>query len=542
MANTSPSRADDRLLSSTSSLQVACFSAIRWLPVLAACALLAWSQANGQDFNDALQKGERAWAKGQFDDAKARFQNAYQLASDPADRMRIALRASNAFIITGDFELAKNAANYVLGLPQAEAAGFKLEAACLAGEANAGLASYEDASKSYRQAIDLARKNAGVTKSGLARCLISRADLYVTLGRDIAARTDLTDAGDIVRQGGVTPMDVARLLTVQGDFERGREQFKESRARYIEAKAAWTALSLEQNPGLARTFLGEGEIFLIENELTPAEQAFKRAEQLMSKLTSNPLYATASDAVGRLELAKGRFAKAEDMLGDGSFVPRRVQLNLPDTHPDMAASHDHLGRLYLAQGKLKEAEESLKTAEKTRRSVLGPNHSDLAETLVALARLYGRRGQLAEAKRSLAEALRIQTTRVGDDSLAAAETRSEQGNLLIDQRQYGEAAELSRRALAIQAQRLDAAHPLRLMTTRGLAISLHALNKDAEAEPLLQEWMKRAGNAPADPERLEAMQLLAEIHLAQKQFPEAEKEFRALLAPARKPTVAPRWA
>src|SRR5271165_2324977 len=110
-----------------------------------ACLLALPVPGVAQDYQTVLQQAQLAFSNGRYEEANKRFEDARRLAQNRmgmgADVIRITLLQGDALIMLGDFSTALQLAEFVGKEAQADA-GSKTGAACLAGDANTGLASY----------------------------------------------------------------------------------------------------------------------------------------------------------------------------------------------------------------------------------------------------------------------------------------------------------------------------------------------------------------------------------------------------------------
>ncbi len=119
----------------------------------------------------------------------------------------------------------------------------------------------------------------------------------------------------------------------------------------------------------------------------------------------DPRLAASLLGLGELYLHRRRYAEAESLLKRGLAIREKA---LGPEHPDMAGSLNNLAALYDDQGKYAEAEPLVKRVLAIFENALGPEHPDVAASLENYAALLRETGRSAEAAKmeARAEAIR----------------------------------------------------------------------------------------------------------------------------------------
>ncbi|MCZ6745048.1 MAG: tetratricopeptide repeat protein [Alphaproteobacteria bacterium] len=119
----------------------------------------------------------------------------------------------------------------------------------------------------------------------------------------------------------------------------------------------------------------------------------------------DPRLAASLLGLGELYLHQRRYAEAESLLKRGLAIREKA---LGPEHPDVAGSLNNLAALYDDQGKYAEAEPLVKRVLAIFENALGPEHPDVAASLENYAALLRETGHSAEAADMEARAKAIQ--------------------------------------------------------------------------------------------------------------------------------------
>ena len=119
----------------------------------------------------------------------------------------------------------------------------------------------------------------------------------------------------------------------------------------------------------------------------------------------DPRLAASLLGLGELYLHQRRYAEAESLLKRGLAIREKA---LGPEHPDVAGSLNNLAALYDDQGKYAEAEPLVKRVLAIYEKALGPEHPDMAASLENYAALLRETGRSDEAAKmeARAEAIR----------------------------------------------------------------------------------------------------------------------------------------
>jgi tetratricopeptide (TPR) repeat protein len=197
--------------------------------------------------------------------------------------------------------------------------------------------------------------------------------------------------------------------------------------------------------------------------------------------TTDPYYAFALDALGRLHKRLGHYAEAESLYRQALLINERA---FGADHPNVGAMVDALGNIYATLGRYVDAEPLYRRSLAILEKALGPDHPHVAAALNNMAGLYRDQGRYADAEPLFRRSLAIGEKAFGPDHRNVAAALNNLAILYVDQSRYAEAEPLYQRALAIREKELGPDHPDVAATLNNLAILYVDQSRYAEAEPL----------------------------------------------------------
>jgi tetratricopeptide repeat protein len=499
---------------------------VRSVGTASALICVAWLSLRAQDnYHEAMQRGRDAWGRGACKEAEGLFQNAMDAANAKVvatklEEVATRLLLAESAICVGDYddalEDAKDArAQLSPTSPEYAKAQF------LGAEAEKAKALYADADRSYTAALrvpvpapDLAQFLAGWSDLARLQGDFAKADQRIKQALEAADKPASRDS----LQRAFTDVAAADLERERGHFSEALRLYTEA-VKIVERKAP-------EHPLAGKASVGIGLIDLADDKIEEAKRLIPRVAEASKRIPNSDAYLRAVDARGMLELTTLNLSAARD---DFNANLETVTINRGEPHPGRAAIMDRLGQVDLAEKppQLNQAIAQFKRAEDIQRRALGDQHPALAITLQYLGRAYRMKGTPVESQKEFDEARRIQIAKLDNDSPALAATYLEEATLSADRDRPAEAEPLYRAALL-------GPHEMRQYAdaVRGLALVLHAENKNPEAGNTIAEWMGLRGQKlpVADPERLPVAMAAAEICLADKDYSEGESKFQEILA------------
>ena len=237
---------------------------------------------------------------------------------------------------------------------------------------------FDEAEKSYREAVALYESTLGPDKPQTAEALWSLAELHAFRGK----RAD-----------------------AEKEFER---------AVAIERKSLGA-----RHPQLASTLIDLGSLYMNERRYREADAALTEALGIYRAL-DHPDAADALRILGVSLTGQERYAEARQRLAEALAVSRS---NLGPAHQVTMTALGNLGEVELRQGHLDLAEKYLEESVAGLEALYGAESNNRRAPLNALGEVYRLRGRLDEATGLHRRALAVQLESVGPENPAVAWTR-----------------------------------------------------------------------------------------------------------------------
>lgn len=189
------------------------------------------------------------------------------------------------------------------------------------------------------------------------------------------------------------------------------------------------------------------------------------------------------------------------------------------------------GRRAAEGRRLADAERALAKANRLA-DAFGPDDPRRVESLQALASFRLGQGELAEAEELYAKAARLVAARLGEGRVETSEAFKLLGDVQSLRERHDRALDSYRRALASSERAFGDENLLVIPRLYDVALTLQALGKAAEAEPLLKRALAvaEAKRGPDHPEVASRLSDLARLYQAQERFAEAAPLYRRMLA------------
>jgi tetratricopeptide (TPR) repeat protein len=398
------------------------------------------------------------------------------------------------------------------------AVNLELEALCTAGEGRS-----PRASELRQEVTDLA-------ESKESSHLANQADSLRNFGCLLETDGALKDALGLYEQAAKAPepsgvenphlsvlasLDVARLATTLGDFERARTA--------LEAAQKLT----EEIPRWGGAHRAEIPLRLAKLELELGNYASARPlleEALLHIRDWDPGHPTAAE----IHHARGDFAWYMGKLEESRECYRAAisvaTARLGPSHPQVADHKEDLAEVETYLSDLTATHDLLKDVLEIRLACLGPKHpsigwarNGLGSTLVDLGEYGGGQALLNEALRALQESPepRLHAVLVHNQARLAARLGD-----------YSEALRLERLAGQIWSDLLGSRHPYVALSSDRLAEILLRQGRFAEARELLERVVELRRSDTSDyahPERAWTLTTLADVLLAEGVLDRAEE-------------------
>lgn len=231
--------------------------------------------------------------------------------------------------------------------------------------------------------------------------------VYEILGDYEQAEASFRQSMDILRRNfGHENLETARSLGNLGFVLYRQGKTSESESSFREALKVYDTLHVNDHEDLAFALNGLGIALEGQCKFAAAEARFRESLAMYRHLKKkdDPLVSNVLGNVGTTLFSQGRLSEAEAIM--------RESLELKRGHPE--AIHDSnaqlwkLARILLAQGKLTEAEATCIEALETRRKHFGNEHPFVVGMLVDLAAIFKQEEKLAESEAMYRDALAVQ--------------------------------------------------------------------------------------------------------------------------------------
>jgi tetratricopeptide (TPR) repeat protein/predicted Ser/Thr protein kinase len=279
-----------------------------------------------------------------------------------------------------------------------------------------------------------------------------------------------------------------------------------------------------------RVLASVGRLYLASGRFADAEDAFRRSVPLfegpprdeLALLGSVNNLGIALYRQGRLEAASDAFARAQD-LSAGVFG---------SGNPRTASAIFNLGNIQYQRGRLHEAMESFRRALAVYETSLGPDNANCARVHNNLGAAYMKVGRLDESLASYGTSLAIKERTLGREHLDTLATTENLAQLHFLAGDVARARARSDETIALKEKTLGPEHIAlaESLTTRGrIAAAEGRLAAALADETRGLAIAEKAVGAESD-EAAAARQALAELALAQRQYDQALAQARQALA------------
>ncbi|KAG8912774.1 hypothetical protein FRC01_004904, partial [Tulasnella sp. 417] len=267
--------------------------------------------------------------------------------------------------------------------------------------------------------------------------------------------------------------------------------------------------------GTANALLGLGEVYMAEEKLSEAVEAFQGAHEIHSRLRNDLGAADALKGLGKIYSAQARHSEAEKVFVELNAIQSRISKRKGDADALLS-----LGYTYQAQSKFQEARKAFNDAYEALPS--GHNGEGAGTIFGNVGLLYQDQGRYDEAEISFHQALAAYDR--ADSATGRARTLLYLGKLYHAQARYSDAEEAITEALAIGVS-LDS-DQLRARAYSALAQIFKSQSKHTEEiESLIQAGgsFDRIGHHE---EHAKSLVQLGTTRSAQGMYAQAEESYR----------------
>ena len=274
----------------------------------------------------------------------------------------------------------------------------------------------------------LERAHLDARRSGHRRVALRSATLLIYLTGYRLARYDTAELWSRIaraeadRVGAKTPTH-AQILSWTGILHGRRGDFERARTFYLDAKAMYESLGVDNDEGYDAVFTNLG---LVSSNLGDDEAAehyllegLRRDEARYGR--NHPRMATATLNLANAALRRGDVPEATTRAEE---AVRLAETSLPPTHITVGDALESWAMALLASGQIDRASRSMERATPVLEAALGADHPAFAEALTRRAELRRLRGQLDDAIADAELARRTLVARFGVHDARAAEASS----------------------------------------------------------------------------------------------------------------------
>jgi eukaryotic-like serine/threonine-protein kinase len=378
------------------------------------------------------------------------------------------------------------------------------------------LGRHDEAEPLLREALALRRRAFG-DRHALVAQSVDRVATLLQEKSDYAGAEPLFREALAIRRAvhGPEHADVAASLHNLGLLLWWKSDYAAAEQMYREALAVRSAVLGPRAVLTSQTMHNLAQTLHLAGNLDDAESLFRESLAIKREALgdAHPSVTVNINNIARVLRERGRLDEAETLAREALALDRRI---FGAEHPSVAASMDQLASVLRLRGSLAEAEELFREVLAMQRRLRRDPHSHIALALNNLAGVLHVRGQFAAADTLFAAALDQYRTIFGADHLFPLTVSVSRARSLRDAGRNAEAEALFRSALPELRVRGKPAAAQFVLASTGLGQSLLALERDAEALPVLEAGRVAAdGDLTADDwRRGEAMLALAEAYIA----------------------------
>jgi tRNA A-37 threonylcarbamoyl transferase component Bud32 len=339
----------------------------------------------------------------------------------------------------------------------------------------------------------------------------------------------------------------AAVARLQGEF--ANEPLVKARlleaigGTYLELGAGPSAVAVfEQVRRLRVAELGPEHPLTLQslNHLAAAYQVAGRLDEAIAlhestlKVQREKLGAAHADALqcmNNLAVAYQKAGRLEDTIALHRQILKVRQEQLGSEHPETLNTLHNLASAYRDANRIDEAIALFEQILPLRQQKLGNDHPDTLQTMNNLAAAYWAKHRYADATKLFEATLQLRRQKLGADHPDTLQTMHNLARAYADTYRLKEAIALFEPALRLRKQKLGATHVETLKTLRELALAHAQAGHNAEAEPLLIEWLaaQRRIDLADDLVLASTLRLLGECQLLQLKYTDAEPHLRAAL-------------
>ena len=389
-------------------------------------------------------------------------------------------------------------------------------------------AKYVEAEQIFNAVLAARTRTLGETHRDTLVTTDSLARLYYSRGAYAKAEPLLLKYVDGIRrlQGG-DHVDTAQGLKDLAKVYQAMGKYREAEPLSVEALAIDKRVAGEESPTTLADMNNLALLYRLQNRYKEAEPLYVRAVELMRRTLGNDHSDTAV-AVGNLGsfyASMGDYAKAEPLLVESMQMRLRVW---GENHPETANAITYLADVY---GMTNRREESLRLYERAldiRRRTLGNEHADTLLAVANLAIQHLVAGRFKEAETLLVPAVATSRRVYGDANPVTIVAIRGLASIYRREKKLALAEPLATAAFESLRQSVGEDHPDTLAAEEEVGALRFDQDKldDALSHVSRTLAVRRRTFPPNHWVLLRIVLLKARIHLARKEYTDAESLFR----------------
>jgi tetratricopeptide (TPR) repeat protein len=339
---------------------------------------------------------------------------------------------------------------------------------------------YEKAQPLAERALDLADE-ANVSDSGMSACLLDLA--YIYKNRGMLAQAEATCRMGMELQEKVYSEHhpyVAYALRIQSGIYREQARYKDAMGALERAIGIMSRDKGEDDPAIAPLKVDIARLLTAQGNFTEAESHFSEAlAPVELRYGPDHLYtAEVRTSIAELYVLLGQYDRAEEIIRDVLVIQKKAY---GSEHHFLVPAWMVASAIHQARGEYDKAETLLQNALGTVERTMGPGHPLAGEVLSRLGDLYIAGGQYARAEDALNRARKVLQKSLGADNDRTAVVLNSLAKICIYKGKYPQAEKLCQEALACLTILFDENHP-KVLDVRATMARLEAAAGSAVAK------------------------------------------------------------
>ncbi|MHC4219467.1 MAG: tetratricopeptide repeat protein, partial [Planctomycetota bacterium] len=305
------------------------------------------------------------------------------------------------------------------------------------------------------------------------------------------AESHLTAALEMQRQlHGDNNADTAQTMEDLASTLWFKGRYGEAEALYRESLDVRRDIFGQEHEAVARSLNHLAASLDAQKKHTEAETLYRKSLDMRLRLFGNrhERVARSRNNLATCLNFQQRHDEAETLLREAVDIMRSLRGN---EHVDVAGGLSNLARCLTAQDRNSDAEQLYRDALSIKRKALGDDHASVAITLYQLAKLLNTMQRYGEAERLCREALEIRRQKLGPAHPDTRSACSMLGRILSTKGDWEGAEEAYRQLVDLRQLAYTADNLMITWATVEVARCLTKLNRFVEAEPMLQEALRR---------------------------------------------------